>query len=247
MKHLTSEREENLLRTGLRGERAGYHLLFDNLESGRLSLADFMANVGDYNTGPDLQMRLSALVYAPRLYRDHAHLLRRYNEFLEVAEQPPWEQMPQWEGFDHEFRALRGEMLKQGHLIYSLLLMPRMSKVAGATLRDQAMLSTAIVALAAERFRLGHKRWPETLQELCPAHLPEVPPDPYTGEPLRYAVEADGVVVYSVGPDGVDGGGVELRPPKGNATAPHDLGIRLWNPDQRGLPPEKPKDADEPP
>ena len=240
---LDFEEEENLFLTALRGERAMYHLLFDNLELGRLPLSTFMAQAGGTEKStPDLMTRLSAKLYEPRLYEDHAHLLRRFNEFSEIAMKPYWEQQAEWAAFEQEVRALRVEMLGERRLILSLLLIPAVGKVAAVAPRDQANTRSGLVALACEMFRLKHQRWPKSLEELCPAYLSEVPADPYTGEPLRYAVKGDGAVVYSVGPDGVDGGGAELRPPKGNATAPHDLGFRLWNPDRRGLPAEKPKD-----
>ena len=62
-------------------------------------------------------------------------------------------------------------------------------------------------AIAVERFRRRHGKLPERLGQLVPEFLPKVPDDPYTGEPLRYLIEENGYVVYSVGPDGVDDGG----------------------------------------
>jgi hypothetical protein len=49
--------------------------------------------------------------------------------------------------------------------------------------------------------------------------MPQVPLDPFTGQPLKLKPTAYGVVVYSVGPDGVDDGGQPLtddHPPKGD-------------------------------
>jgi hypothetical protein len=108
------------------------------------------------------------------------------------------------------------------------------TKYAESALRDHALLSCAVVALAAERFRLAHKRWPASVNELCPAFLPEPPVDPFDGRPLRLTRWADGVVVYSVGMDGVDDGG-DLDPPaRGRWSKDH--GLRLYDPDKRGLP-----------
>ena len=60
----------------------------------------------------------------------------------------------------------------------------------------------AIVAVALERYRRAHARWPETLAALTPSPLREVPLDPYDGAPLRYHHRDDGVIVYALGPDG---------------------------------------------
>jgi hypothetical protein len=98
-------------------------------------------------------------------------------------------------------------------------------------LRHTARLRTAAVALAAESHRKTHQgRWPDKLAELVPAFLHELPLDPYDGQPLRYRVHDDSIVIYSVGPDLVDDGGRIDDPDIFKCT---DIGIRLWNADKR--------------
>lgn len=93
-----------------------------------------------------------------------------------------------------------------------------------------AELRCALVALAVERYRLAHGRWPESLNEVAPALLREVPPDPFDGKPLRYRRLPDGVVIYAVGFDGKDNGGnVDRKRPAYPAGPGLDLGIRLWD------------------
>ena len=105
-----------------------------------------------------------------------------------------------------------------------------------ASIRDQARLSCLLSALASERFRLAHKRWPKDLQELVPTYLPEVPIDPFDGKPTKFAQREDGIVIYSVDKDGQDNGGdIHKKSPEDDN--PKDLGIRLWNPDHRRLAP----------
>lgn len=69
--------------------------------------------------------------------------------------------------------------------------------------------------LALERFRLAHGAYPRALSELAPKYVPAVPSDPWTGRPFGYRVvyaKADpqgrGFVLYSIGTDLVDNGGV---------------------------------------
>jgi hypothetical protein len=119
-----------------------------------------------------------------------------------------------------------------------------------AAIRDRAKLSCILAALAAERFRLANKRWPKDLQELCPTYLEEVPVDPFDGMPLKLAQRDDGIVIYSVDKDAIDDGG-DIHKQSFDDDNPKDLGIRLWNPDHRYLPPEPkkkdaPKDNDDP-
>jgi hypothetical protein len=105
--------------------------------------------------------------------------------------------------------------------------------------REAAVVRCGVAGIACERFRQAHRRWPDELTELVPAYLQNVPLDPFGGQPLGYTKSEDGVSVYSVG----------RRPPR-QATQGADsvfkpswlpegveLGFRLWNPDQRRLPP----------
>jgi hypothetical protein len=58
----------------------------------------------------------------------------------------------------------------------------------------EANRRTATTALAVERYRLQHGRWPDSLEALVSAQLlRQVPLDPYDGKPLRYRPSADGV------------------------------------------------------
>jgi hypothetical protein len=111
---------------------------------------------------------------------------------------------------------------------------PAVNKVAEASRRVQADQRCALVALAAERYRRDHGRWPASLDQLAPDYLKAVPADPYDGKPLRYQRRPDGVIIYSVGPDREDNGGAL------NRSRPLDKGIdygfRLWDVDRRRQP-----------
>ena len=61
-----------------------------------------------------------------------------------------------------------------------------------------------------------------------------VPLDPYDGKALRSRRLADGYLVYSVGVDRTDDGGILNR---ANPNSPgSDLGFQLWDADLRRLP-----------
>jgi hypothetical protein len=92
---------------------------------------------------------------------------------------------------------------------------------AGAGEGDNvARLRLAITALALEQFRNKNGRLPDTLDDLKPGFLAEVPEDPFTGLELAYRRLPKGYVVYSVGRDLMDDGGKEPpadRTPRGYA------------------------------
>ena len=92
---------------------------------------------------------------------------------------------------------------------------------------NDGLIRTAIAALAAERFRLDHGSWPESLDQLVPKYMAAVPNDPFIPGPLKLRKLPDGLFIYSVGYDGRDDGGkinAKMRMRDGA-----DLGFRLWH------------------
>src|SRR5581483_6580117 len=89
----------------------------------------------------------------------------------------------------------------------------------------------------AERFRRQHGRWPESLDALVPQFATEVPIDPYNGKSLRMKRLDDGLVMYTVGSDGIDNGGKLDDSTKAGT----DLGYRLWDVPKRRQPPRNPE------
>lgn len=64
------------------------------------------------------------------------------------------------------------------------------------------------LAIALERFRLAHGKYPESLEQLVPQFIAKLPHDVATGEPLKYQRTSDGCfILYSVGWNGIDDGG----------------------------------------
>lgn len=80
------------------------------------------------------------------------------------------------------------------------------------SLRVVTTLECAATACAIERWRLGHSgALPQTLQDLVPAYLAEIPTDSVDGKPLRFRPRGGGYVVYGLGNDGKDHGGLTSR------------------------------------
>lgn len=82
------------------------------------------------------------------------------------------------------------------------------------------------VVLALEGYRIDRGKYPEALEELVPGYLDAVPVDPWSGSAMRYClhagpISASGYLLYSVGMDGVDDGGLVPRShPVAGATQP---------------------------
>jgi hypothetical protein len=116
------------------------------------------------------------------------------------------------------------------------LLAPAVNKVAAACLRSRVEMRCAIAAVAAERYRRQKGQWPDKLETLHQAgYLTQVPVDLYDGKPLRFLRLDDGLLIYCVGPDGADNGGlIDRDKPYSFGT---DMGFRLWDVPRRRQPP----------
>jgi hypothetical protein len=96
-----------------------------------------------------------------------------------------------------------------------------------------------IAVLAAERFRRAKGRWPSEVAELVPKFLPKTPIDPYDGKPLRLRRDQVGIVIYSIGPDLQDDGGLVNRDMP--MMPGYDLGFQLWDVEHRRQPAVNPE------
>ena len=77
----------------------------------------------------------------------------------------------------------------------------------------QAYVDMARIACALERYYLTHQRYPETLNQLAPDLIDQIPHDIVTGQPLHYAQSKNGrYILYSVGWNEKDDGGVPESP-----------------------------------
>ncbi len=122
----------------------------------------------------------------------------------------------------------------------SSMTMPALAGAIEVEVTAHVRLRAARTALAVEEWRLKHGGWPDSLEELVPELLDAVPQDPFSDGAIRYEKTVGGVVVYSVGEDGKDHGGLsqdevlEQREPQEDEPEDWDLPFRLLNPELRG-------------
>jgi hypothetical protein len=167
----------------------------------------------------------SALLFLPYFRsREHAAYLRFMTKMVALSRLPAEKQTQALS----EMEAYRRDLP-----VKLQLLLPTVGKVVDAHARCQANLRCALVALAAERYRLEQQQWPQGPEDLVKAGLlTEAPADPYDGKPLRWRREKDMLIVYSVGADNIDNGGaVDRKDPRAKNT---DICFRLWDVGARG-------------
>ena len=231
---LEQEEPENLLLIAMRGERGGDDRLMEALQTGkvRASGQDIMkiAGLSGGNRQPTwterLDLRLPATIKSQR-----AAMLRYMTQAVEAAKLPPEQQQ-------QAIEKLEATAKDQPTLVR--LFAPALAQFTNAARRGQVELRCTLAAVAAERYRREKGQWPESLEALRNGHyMKQIPTDVFDGEPLRMRRLEDGLVIYSIGPDGQDNlGHIDLMRPVGEGT---DLGFRLWDVAKRRQPPLPPK------
>jgi hypothetical protein len=223
---LEDEAGQPLFYNALRGERACMHRTLGALVAGKTSLSQLGGGGGKPSVGEEI----GEILAMPGIKRGNARLLRILTEYIEVSKLPV-------EQHADRLKPLLPPDKPRARGIEDIvvnLLLPAVEKVAESYRRGQAKLRCGVTALAAERYRRLHGRWPDALDELATAKLlAAVPTDPFGGALLRFRRTADGVVVYSISLDGQDNGGKLSEDFRAAGT---DLGFRLWDPARRRQP-----------
>jgi hypothetical protein len=128
-------------------------------------------------------------------------ILDYMHDCIEASRLPLTERLT---GFGNATKKL--ENLPVFHFMMKLLA-PPINRAAEIDLRARAGIDLARTALAIERYRLATGKVPESLEELVPQYLREVPIDPFDGKPIRYIRAERGYRLYSTLEDGQDNAG----------------------------------------
>lgn len=138
-----------------------------------------------------------------------------FNRMLRELAKPYPECLRQWDEVERQLAIpTPGALVRGESASYLRMVVP----VARADASRRLVEFGAAVAA----YRAGEGKYPARAEDVVPKYLAQIPPDPFTGEPLKLVARPGGVVVYSVGPDGVDNGGQpleEARPPDAAAEA----------------------------
>lgn len=131
-------------------------------------------------------------------------LADRYARLIEEADKPPKESRYA----SACVRARRDAEARRDRL--SAMLFSMDTAHFAIVRRLPTQLSGEEVVAALELYQREHGDYPEGLDALVPAYVADLPPDPFTGDPLVYRVVKGGYLLYSLGPNMVDDGGITL-------------------------------------
>ena len=96
------------------------------------------------------------------------------------------------------------------------LFAPELNRAFESWFQYQQSIGAFSVMIAIEAYRLEHGELPKELGALCPVYMPEVPLDFMDpGADIKYRVDGDRYVIYSIGSDGNDDDGNQpILPPR---------------------------------
>jgi hypothetical protein len=214
---LAREEASNALKVALRGERAFSHRAFESVEKGKITGGELM-------DGRPSSPSVLGWYQRARMRGEHALALEVMTRRVSIADLPVHEQAAADAALIAEFK----KILDAAPLAKGML--SSVGKFSEAYRRNMAQLRCALAACAAERYRRERGSWPARLADLVPGYIAAVPLDPFDGKPLRLKRTGDGLIVYSVGQDGVDDGGMIDRQ---NPVGSKDMGFLLWDVDKR--------------
>jgi hypothetical protein len=222
---LELEAKESTWIHSLRGERAGTHMFFEDLRTGKIP----MKSLSELTLTPPGKFTISGWIadrFPGMILNHYPEHLAHMTSLIETAKLPLHEQRSKVTAWSEATKTTDNPVIR--------LLAPAISKVYISECRSQGMLRASAAALACERFRLANGRWPEALEDLVKSKLlTEVPSDPFDGKSLRLVKDRNKIVVYSIGSNAKDDGGHIDRAQLDAG----DVGFRLWHVEKRRQPP----------
>jgi len=152
---------------------------------------------GMKDTEPGLPYRLTFrfATFRPRFIADHAAYLQIMSKSTRLLQSP---YVPRESQEYKEIERLTG------HNFVSDKLAPMVWGIQWFYCRTTAAVRMTRAGLALLQYRQAHGAWPQSLDAL---DLKKVI-DPFSQQPLRYRAEGEGFLVYSVGEDQKDDGGI---------------------------------------
>lgn len=140
----------------------------------------------------------------PLTAEDLAYYAETMAEFSSLAGQPYYESRDR-------IARLRAERVDGApwYAEITRLVIPAFDRAAMRQAQAEAGVGTGRLAAALRLYRDRTGSYPESLESL--RDIADLPVDPFTGKPFLYRREGSGFVVWSVGSDGLDSGGVSAQ------------------------------------
>jgi len=93
--------------------------------------------------------------------------------------------------------------------LFAGMAVPNFTRAMATGGRNQTIILEARVAIALEQYRVVHGGYPDSLEALAPEVIPSLPRDLFTGGTFIYRKQGRGYLLYSVGWNEKDDGGIK--------------------------------------
>lgn len=219
--------DERWARDGLvRAMRAERVMILDTIRCVQDGSMALYGPIGGPVSGPQVApaaARSVAYVGKPNMLNNAAQVMQYFGDVIGQAQSSH-----DWATFNQSMRTRPNQSRPSMFRVASLLL-PALERSTELHFRALAKRRLAAAALAARLYAAEHDdRLPSTLDDLVPKYLPAVPFDPMVadGSAIRYVASGNTPMLYSVGSDGRDDGGLDSVNSV-NRNDPQDIVIHL--------------------
>ena len=159
----------------------------------------------------NLMMELSMGLMRPMFYMWAVDYLDLADENVELSKAPWHKSKDGWKRVAGRIRSSRDKG-KIVNLLIAMLL-PALERAGIAHDRGVTWTACAKLAIALRLYRMKHDEYPDKLTQLVEGKfIDKLPTDPFSGKGYIYRKEGKGFIVYGVGQNGVDDGGMKVDP-----------------------------------
>ena len=143
--------------------------------------------------------KLYRVFFYPDDLASHGDYFKKVYEFTKQPYYQSGSEFKEWENH-------LAENIELG--IMSSIALPSVFRYFDKTTYHQTEFLLGRLGLASAAYRSDHGKYPATLNALVPKYIREIPKDPFSGEPLKMKAINDGLILYGVGEDLKDDGGL---------------------------------------
>jgi len=159
---------------------------------------------------PREQSRVADFMLRPIILADALTYLEIMDTYVGLAQKPWHESKEQWEQQNLHIEQILSTMFRRRPYTRHLLCGSYHLQCARNFDHYVSRKGCAAQAIALRLYRMKHGQYPEDVAALVPEFLDKLPTDPFSGKDFIYRREGKGFIVYSVGIDRKDDGGVEV-------------------------------------
>ena len=209
LKKLDVQESRAAFARSLQGERCCQIDIYEQVIKDPALIPQIVTNMGGRGPHSFVSMKgykIMGPFARPIFRRDEIFSLNIMQKMIDLAKLPYHQAKADLDKLEQDVRKARF------YCILTKELLPVLTHMHLQNARHEAKIGLAQLALALKIFKAEKGKYPDSLSELVPDILPELPKDPFTGKDFVYKKEGEGFLVYSLNENARDDGGIGGRP-----------------------------------